>query len=209
MGTFVDLTGKKFGRLSVIKRKGSNLPVKWVCKCECGKTTVVDASHLKDGHTRSCGCLMKEIVSKTHSTHGMSKSPEYSVWNSMKDRCYNANNIEFDSYGGRGVEVCDRWRYSFENFYNDMGNKPRRKSLDRIDSNGDYSPDNCKWSNYIEQNNNKRNNILVSNNGITLTLGQWAREKGINYGTLKWRYYQGLRGEEPLAPLRRTYKCQQ
>lgn len=208
MGTFVDLTGKKFGRLSVIKREGNSLPVKWICKCECGKVTVVDASHLKDGHTKSCGCLMREIVSKTHSTHGMSKSPEYSVWNSMKDRCYNVNNIEFDSYGGRGVGVCDRWRHSFENFYNDMGDKPKGKSLDRINSNGDYSPDNCKWSSYIEQNNNKRNNILVSNNGVTLTLGQWAREMGINYGTLKWRYYQGLRGDKLLVPLRRPHKCQ-
>ena len=154
--SFVDLTGQRFGRIIVIEKtdRRSGRHIIWKCKCDCGKETFVSGNNLRSGNTTSCGCLNKELVI----THGQSYSSEYGSWKMMKDRCYNLKNKQFKDYGGRGIEVCDRWKDSFENFFEDMGPKSSGKhSIDRIDVNGNYDPENCKWSTDVEQNRNKRN----------------------------------------------------
>lgn len=120
--------------------------------------------------------------------HGMNRSPEHIAWKAMKQRCYNKNFYQYYDYGGRGIKVCDKWLYNFQAFFNDMGYKPSLKhSLDRIDNNKDYSPDNCKWSTKVEQMNNTRDNIIITYKGKTQSLKMWSEETKINYNTLYTR----------------------
>ena len=161
MGTLLDLTGSRFGRLAVLARTGTKRgrPM-WLCMCDCGKFPEVSGENLRGGITTSCGCYHAErlsTVSKAVNTkHGMSKSKTYSIWANMKDRCHNPNNHAFDLYGGRGIQVCDRWRESFQAFVDDMGEQPPGLTLDRIDVNGNYEPGNCRWTTWHVQANNKR-----------------------------------------------------
>lgn len=156
----MDLEGGKFGRLTVlnfdsIKNKNSY----WLCACECGNQKVVAGGSLKNGISKSCGCLQRENTSKANFKHGHTSknSPEYRSWRSMITRCEDPNNNRFEKYGGRGIKVCERWRHSFENFLEDMGKRPGLShSLDRIDVNGNYEPSNCRWADYSQQNINKR-----------------------------------------------------
>lgn len=173
----IDLTGQQYGRLTVIKRAeniGKN--VAWLCKCECGKEKAVLGSHLKSGATQSCGCLLKEHTkSLTKPTHGMSESRLYNIYAAMKQRCYNQGIKSFKDYGGRGIEVCEEWRNSFEAFYEwAMANGyADNLTLDRIDVNGNYEPTNCRWATRKEQNNNKRNNCKITYKDETHTLAEW------------------------------------
>lgn len=197
-GKFIDLTGQKFERLSVINESGRSKSgnIIWNCLCDCGNKITVIGSRLKNGHTKSCGCLRKDI--KTIHGHNRSnkKSPTYSSWDCMIQRCTNKNNIKYKDYGGRGITVCDRWNTkkggSFENFLEDMGEKPIEHELDRVDNNkltNSYSLENCRWISRKQQMRNTRSNHLITYDNKTQCLSAWAEEYGMSFDRLWHRLY--------------------
>lgn len=174
MGRFVDLTGRKFGRLVVLERAGvyaKNGEVTWACQCECGTVKDITGTPLRRGVTVSCGCHREEVLATARFTanlkHGGARNgvrtAEYRSWQNMLRRCYNPKNSNYRYYGGRGIQVCARWRGDFGAFLADMGPKPSSKhTLDRIDVDGHYEPGNCRWATLIEQANNKRKRAVVT-----------------------------------------------
>ena len=184
MGKLISIEGMKVGKLTVIKRHSNDKcgrPL-WLCQCECGNTCIVSGQRLRNGTTKSCGCL-KHISHTT--THGMSKTSLYNVWHSMKARCYSKNNASYKDYGGRGIEVCSEWLNSFECFMEWAINNGYKEglSLDRKDVNSNYSPDNCRWADKYQQENNKRKTLKYTYNGETKSLAEWCRDLKINYNT--------------------------
>ena len=180
-----DLTGQKFGKLTVIEYLGIfNHKARFECICECGNTKVVTGVHLRNGHVRSCGCLAKNNMNQT--THGLSNHPLYNVWQGIKARCNCNTDKHYKFYGGRGISICDEWKNDFKAFYDWSMSHGYQKGvmLDRIDNDLGYSPDNCRWVNSKIQNNNRRNNILIRFNGKTQTLAQWSDEINIKMTTL-------------------------
>lgn len=155
MGIKKDLTDQRFGRLVVKEEAGVNKQryYMWKCQCDCGNFTIVNGSDLRDGHTKSCGCLAIEKATK----HGLAKMRAYSSWQDMIRRCNNPNATGYGNYGGRGIMVCDRW-LKLENFIEDMGERPKRLTIERIDNNGNYEPGNCCWASYTDQLRNQRAN---------------------------------------------------
>jgi hypothetical protein len=165
MSARIDITGLRFGRLTVVgfdHLRGKGKRAIWLCKCDCGKDRLVQGNHLRGGLSKSCGCLAKETTSKIkrkhgHTVSGGNKTPEYKAWIAIKTRCYKVDGVDYKNYGARGIIVCDRWLNSFENFIEDMGLKPSEKhSVDRINNDGNYEPANCKWSTHSEQMKNRR-----------------------------------------------------
>ena len=192
----LDLTGLKFGRLLVLNRKplSEKGNVMWLCKCDCGKETVVSSYNLRSGRISSCGCLRNEISlmrlqSKRPLKHGLRKSRLYGVWFSMNNRCDNPKCKAYKDYGGRGIKVCDEWKKSVNNFYCWAMNNGYKEGLtiDRINNDGNYEPDNCRWSTPKEQNVNKRNTIKLS--GVSLK--ELSDKYNIPYYKLKYRYNLG------------------
>jgi hypothetical protein len=185
----IDLTGKRFGKLVVIKNNGIDSKSKkatWECLCDCGNTTIVRSDRIVSLKAKSCGCIKS---SGTRSIkHGDWKSKLYRVWIGMRNRCANRNNADFISYGGRGITVCEEWNnyktfklWALNNGYAD------KLTIDRKNNNGNYEPSNCRWATPLEQANNKRNNCVLTYNGKTQTIVQWTNETGIKCQTIKDR----------------------
>jgi hypothetical protein len=202
-----DLTGQQFGRLTVLSEAPrQNKQRYWLCRCQCGNEITTRHKTLQNGCTRSCGCLRKEVTVNRFLTHGHTagryrggqQSRTYSLWCAMLRRCRNLQDTHYAYYGGRGITVCERWLV-FENFLADMGEAPEGLQLDRIDNGRGYEPENCQWADRIAQSNNKRNNRLLTHNGITDTLANWARRLGMNSRSLCNRLHLGWSVERALT----------
>lgn len=205
-GRIQDLSNSPpFGRLTVVKYvgivKGNRQSYSsWECKCECGNTVVVPAYRLRDGSTRSCGCLQKDAVRKTGAskkTHGQSNTREYRIWQQLINRCYNQAVRNYNRYGGRGITVCDRWRESFENFIEDMGTRPSPShSIDRKDNNLGYCKENCRWATKQEQARNKSTTVWIEHDGKRMSAPDWSDVTGIKTTTLIARKVAGWTDEQ-------------
>lgn len=195
-----NLTGKVFGRLTVLERvenriaKSGKTDRQFLCRCQCGKEIIVPAFRLLNGSTRSCGCLAAEQSVIRNTTHGESDSRLYHIWTGMKQRCHNPKSPSYKNYGARGIIVCDEWFDDFQAFYDwAMSNGyDNTLSIDRINSNDIYKPSNCRWATMEVQQNNKRNNHLLTYNGETLTVNQMARKYGLNIGVFKCNISKGM-----------------
>jgi hypothetical protein len=197
MSAFIDLSGERFGRLKIIeKQPESRIRIKWVCQCDCGNKAIVSGSALKSGNTRSCGCLKMEGGREGKITHGQSDSPTYKSWSDMKSRCSNPKRLDYSDYGGRGINVCDRWVDSFSLFLADMGFRPSGTTLDRLDVNGDYCPENCRWATAKQQQRNKRNTKHVIFRGGAKSLAEWAEVLHLPYDVIRYRLKAGWTPEE-------------
>lgn len=181
-----DLTGKKFGMLTALKKVGTdkNGEARWLCKCDCGNMTVVSRANLSINKTKtiSCGCWRTKMITR----HNHANSKIYKTYTAMKQRCYNQNNPAYIYYGSRGIKVCDEWtdkENGFENFYNwaTSNGYQENLTLDRIDNNGNYEPSNCRWVTMEYQDNNKRNNRYITYKGETHTVAEWAKKANIPY----------------------------
>lgn len=186
----LDLTGQQFDRLRVehFLGIGSSQKSMWCCRCLCGGSRVVRGGDLQSGRTRSCGCRYKDAVNahRFPATHRQTHSREYTIWIGMRQRCTNPTVPDYPRYGGRGIQVCEQWATSFPAFYADMGPAPPTMSLDRIDNNGHYAPENCRWATSTEQQNNKRDNRMYTWQTETQTLTQWAVAYDMPYDVV-WR----------------------
>lgn len=196
-----NLAGKTFNRLTVIeyhsKRKNKHY---YLCKCICGNEKVIESYNIRSGHAKSCGCLNREIVSsqKVNYRHGMSKTRIHNIWWGIIERCTNENDQAYPNYGGRGITICDEWLNDFEAFEEwAMANGYSEKlSIDRIDNDGNYEPNNCRWATRKQQNNNKSNNVRIEINGEIKNLTQWAEYAGIHRSTIYRRMKRGITGPE-------------
>jgi hypothetical protein len=222
----IDLSGLKYGRLTAIKadgfiRFGSGTKLIWLCKCQCGKSIKVTTGSLRSGNTKSCGCFRDEEIRKSsnkNSTHKMSQTELYGSWSAMITRCYNPKCEKFSLYGGRGVVACEFLRASPKNLKLILGKRPEKMSLDRINSEGNYScgqcaqclksgwPKNIRWATQKLQNRNRRDNKKITIKGITKCLPDWADFAGINKGTLNHRLILGWSHDDLLAPVQNHSK---
>lgn len=170
----------------------------YLMKCICGKEKVIPSQHL--GRVKSCGCKHRELVSAGHRTHGLTNTTEFTIWQSMLSRCLNSNDANYRRYGARGITVCDSWAASFQNFLDDMGKRPSQEySLDRIDNDGGYHPENCKWSTKKEQAINRRNTRKLAFQGMSLTIEEWSKLTGLNINTINSRLCYGWCVEDVLT----------
>lgn len=212
MANLKDLSGERFGRLVVLERASDRVfssgrkAVQWKCVCDCGNEKIVASTHLTSGDVTSCGCYYRESRQNCgrDEIHGLAGSRIYHLYENMKYRCNNPKAAGWESYGGRGIQVCDDWnrpdgfesfyKWALENGYSDD------LSIDRIDVNGDYAPENCRWADKETQRNNQRNSVLITYQGKTQSAGQWSKETGLDRHLLVRRAKKGLPPEMIFAP---------
>ena len=184
MGKFIDLTGKRFGRLVAIKPFKKEGIIRWECQCDCGNTARPVGATLRNGTSQSCGCARDEWIQGgfrgVNIKHGLFGTKIYGIWAGITTRCYNTKDSSYKSYGARGIKMADEWRHDPVRFHQDVGDPPEGMTLDRIDVNGDYTPSNVRWATYKEQANNKRNNVRLTHEGVTKTLTEWAEAIGMS-----------------------------
>ena len=221
LGEYEDLTGRRFGKLTVtglarvdlVKSKKKNRRYYiWSCKCDCGNTCDVRSESLKSGHTTSCGCYEVEARNLgNHKTHGLSKTRLYRIYTGIKTRCYNEHDSHYSSYGGRGIRMCDEWRDDFKAFYDwalehgyGQEAETERFSIDRIDVDGDYCPENCRFISMSEQQYNKTTNHMIEYKGEIMQVSKEAKLEGISEKTVFSRIY---RGQEPFKDIRKVRRA--
>jgi hypothetical protein len=186
----IEMIGQVFEMLTVMEYAGSKkTSTYYLCQCSCGNKITTTRRWLINGRAKSCGCSKNNFISRSNTRHGESqpgkKTVEYMTWNGIKNRCYNEKDHNYDKYGGRGISVCSRWIESYDNFLSDMGRRPPGKySLDRIDNNKGYSPDNCRWATNKEQSRNTRTNRIIEFKGQEMTLTEWSETLGLKVFTL-------------------------
>lgn len=196
--TRIDLTGRKFGRLTVEKYAFTkNTLAYWQCICECGNITFVRAGDLVSGNTKSCGCAKKN----SHTKHGLINSRIYHIWAGIKRRCYNTKNPSYKYYGMRGIQMDNIWKNNFLSFYNWALNNGYKENLtiDRIDSNGNYEPSNCRWATREEQSCNTRRNRYITYNNETHCIAEWAKIYNLKEYTIRYRLNNNWTIEEALT----------
>lgn len=191
-----DLTGYQSGYLTAISYAGSDGKKSlWNVRCDCGKMIVMPGTELTKGKCKSCGCQRNQLIGEKNRRHGMSRLPIWNVWHSMKQRCENPRAQAWKNYGGRGITVCKRWSESFENFLEDMGaGYQEGLTLDRIDVNGNYEPNNCRWITMKEQARNKRHNRIISTPWGEMTVAEASERSGIGVTTLLYRLDHNVPG---------------
>ncbi len=190
-----DLVGQKYGKLTVIRRTDERRcgHVMWECQCECGRFITTIGFRLKNGDTKSCGCILGEKIK----THGMKKTPEYKAWDNIKHRCNNPKDKQYHNYGGRGIEIG--WS-SFEDFYSHVGKRPSpQHSIDRIENDKGYVPGNVRWATRIEQANNRRTNFLVTFNNEVMSIAEFSRKHNLDYNFVRYRLTLGWSLEKILS----------
>lgn len=211
----INMVGQKFGMLTVLRENGRscNRSIMWECICDCGKKVTIDGVSLRNRHTKSCGCYKKIKKAEMFDNHSILHKRIYQVWASMKDRCSNPNSQNYKWYGGKGIIVCEEWKNSFESFYKwalENGYKEDAKrgayTLDRIDTNGNYEPSNCRFVNTKIQSRNKSTTFYLTHNGVTKSLADWSEEVGILATTIDSRIRKhGWSIEKALTTP--TYSC--
>lgn len=188
-----NLMGMRFGKLTVLRSVGrdKNRNIIWECICDCGNKTIVTATHLRNNKTKSCGCYRHDNFVIINTIHGLKNHPLYTVWKGIKQRCYNKNNNAYNHYGGRGIIMCDEWKNDFKAFYDwsiEYGYK-NGLSVDRINNNGIYEPNNCRFVTMKEQQRNRRNNHLITYKNNTKTLSEWCEILNLKYHLIRERIY--------------------
>ena len=206
MSKLIDLTGKVFGRWTVIKKdvvRNRNKNLRWICRCDCGAVKDVNGKTLKNGGSTSCGCYRREVVT----SHGMKHTRFYRIWRGMKQRCYDTKADNYHNYGGRGITYCDRWE-KFENFRDDMlesytkhceEDGEKNTSIDHIETDGNYEPENCRWATRKVQCRNMRTNKLIEYNGERRCVAEWTELYGFKVDTIKFRFTSGWSIEKALT----------
>lgn len=205
----IEMTGKKFGRLVVIKEameRSKDRRVCWVCKCDCGNEITVDGKSLRNGNTKSCGCLQKEAVGLINKKHGLRNTRLYNIYVNMRRRCEDPKRKAYPRYGGRGIRICDEWKNDFPAFYDWAITNGYKDDLqiDRIDNDGNYEPSNCRWVTPKKNNNNRRNNTIIAIDGEEHSIAEWERIYGLKRYRLNKAIDRGVDVKKYLGQFKRV-----